>query len=541
MQKLHRSTALMPATRHRASSLLHYNADFKVLICRECQYAIQKSAIDSHLLKHKIYRGDRQNLLAEVAQLDILEPADVGQPCSSSLPIEALPILHGYRCSIARCQHLTVSEKRAKRHWSEVHGQGKALPSLSEINSSVNLQTFFRGTKVKYFQVSPSAGRTVNGADDKNGFQHAQQSDVDLESHYMRTGVDTANASPLLLDSQVTNSFPPGNTKPQASIHLDLEMFKYFHHFVSFTAPTLPGSSDYWQMKITSEALRHNGMMCGLLAIAVCHLAVFSTDQLDIRLYIERQGRLLNEFSSTLNQNTQSAMTQRTSEPEDPSRMFVDQIMSLMHCAKWAALENSIDRALLHAPGLEVILDAIRGCNIPTPDFSSSAMPEGGSQWNRSNTVQTRRRNDGSDSTGDSTLPVLLEYVRRLPLRMTEVLGKPKSAEDLFATLSAIDALVECCEISFVSDQMDAVWQSASEWLTKVSARFNAMLARHDPATMVVLAHWAAILVKRAELVGCWFLKGSSKSILQHIVNHLSATKPTVLCLVDSLLINQFE
>lgn len=51
--------------------LLEYDATYGVIICREYQYAIQQSALQSHLLQHKIFRSERTTLLASIAQLDI--------------------------------------------------------------------------------------------------------------------------------------------------------------------------------------------------------------------------------------------------------------------------------------------------------------------------------------------------------------------------------------------------------------------------------------------------------------------------------------
>lgn len=523
----------MPTTRLEASSLLHYNADFRVLICRECQYAIQKSAVDSHLLKHKIYRGDRQKLLAEIAQLELLEPADVVPPSPNSSAIEALPVLQGYRCNIAGCRHLTASEKRAKRHWSEVHGFGESLPPIREFTHSVNLQTFFRGTRVRYFEVSPSADKKVSGNDDKDCFDHVHRSEFDGGYHGHTGETSTTDTNCSISDSQISNPRPSGSANPQPSIELDMDTIKYFHHFIAFTAPTLPGSCDYWQTKVASEALPHKWVMCGLLAISICHLMVLNTDLSNIQSHTERQAIYSREFFRTFNYNAKLATKQDVAELKDQSRVFVDQIAGLLQCAQWAAEETSIDKSMQRALQIEIVLDSMRACSIRKP---SSSTTKPGSQVDQNNTERTIRPDEVSHSAEDPTLSVLLNCIRKLPLHMAEVLGKPDSAEDLFATLAAITALVESCELSFPSTRLDIVWEGASEWLTKVSARFNAMVVRHDPAALIVLAHWAAILVKRAEHLGCWFLKGASKMIRLQIVNQLSATNPAALRLVDRLM-----
>lgn len=122
-----------------------------------------------------------------------------------------------------------------------------------------------------------------------------------------------------------------------------------------------------------------------------------------------------------------------------------------------------------------------------------------------------------TSSTNDNTPSVLLDLLRALPFRMAEVFGRPEGAEDIFATLSAITTIAECCNVSFACNGTGVAWQGVATWLAQVPDHFNQMVWRDDPAALVVLAHWAAILVKPAEHVGCWLLKGSAKMIVLQI------------------------
>ncbi|RAO64318.1 uncharacterized protein BHQ10_000330 [Talaromyces amestolkiae] len=130
-----------------AGDLLHYNAQHKLLICLECKYAIQKHAVDSHLLRHKIYRGERQQLLSAISELEIPEAGGVRFPTEPCEPVDGLPVIDGYKCTArGGCGSLYASVKRMRRHWSESHG----LTDLPEgYASAVHMQTFFRGTKVR--------------------------------------------------------------------------------------------------------------------------------------------------------------------------------------------------------------------------------------------------------------------------------------------------------------------------------------------------------------------------------------------------------
>lgn len=61
--------------------------------------------------------------------------------------------------------------------------------------------------------------------------------------------------------------------------------------------------------------------------------------------------------------------------------------------------------------------------------------------------------------------------------------------------------LSECCEIRSACDEAGAAWQDMAAWLANASHNFDRMVGCHDPAALVVLARWAAVLVKRAEHV----------------------------------------
>ena len=75
-----------------------------------------------------------------------------------------------------------------------------------------------------------------------------------------------------------------------------------------------------------------------------------------------------------------------------------------------------------------------------------------------------------------------------------------------------------------------------AKWLADVPDHFDQMIVYDHPAALVVLAHWAAILVKRAEHVGCWYLKGSAKIVVLQVVRQLCTNGRAVLGLVDSLM-----
>ena len=533
----------MPAIRFGAGDLLEYSPEYSLLICRECEYAIQKNALESHLLRHKIYRGDRQRLLSSIATLDLLEPHDVPLPAPGSPPVDALPIFSGYRCTAAGCQHLTASSKRMKRHCSEIHGLGGSVPLSSSFARPAKLQTFFRGTKVRYFEVaSPTAPvaplvNTDDDGDDRDGNHEG----FEEESH----NATTATPPPT---SRVPAS--PGTAHRPSPADFNLETLTYFHHFVTVTSLTLPGAEDtqsakdYWQMHVVHRALRRRWLMCGLLAISAHHLAALAADTKTKRIHQEQEAQFSSEFSGGWGQSTECDLDFEAAEMEEEAKKSGEQINCLLCCAQWAVAEPMFDYDSVAPCQLLSIVSTIRGFTVPrfTPRYSGILNDghEREEELSVPGFLQTRNPSHVGDErtkfSTDNTPPMVLNRLRALPLRIAEGLGRPESPQDVFATLSAINTMIECCDFSFACDEVGAACQGVSTWLANVPEHFNQMVSRHHPAALVVLAHWAAMLVKRAEHVGCWFLRGLAKIIVLQAARQLSANGCAVLGLVESLM-----
>lgn len=541
-------SSIMPAIRFGAGDLLEYNSKYSLLICRECRYAIQKNALESHLLRHKIYRGDRQRLLSSIAQLDLLEPHHVPLPAPGSPPVDALPILSGYRCTAAGCRHLTVSSKRMKRHWSGIHGLDGSVPLSSSFARPVKLQTFFRGTKVRYFEVASPTAPLVNTDDD--GDDDGDEDDDDGEDDHEACEEEGHNATTATPPPPPRVPAPSGTAHGPSPADFNLETLTYFHHFITITSLTLPGAEDpqstkhYWQMHVVLRALRRRWLMCGLLAISAHHLAALADDTMTKRFHRERGVQFSSEFSAGLGQTTGCDLGLEAAEIEEEAKKTGEQIRCLLRCAQWALAEPTFDYELVAPCQLLSIMSTVRGCVVPDSTLRYSGIRNDGHGRQEELFVHgflhTRNSSHGgnphTNSSSDNTPSVLLNLLRALPFRIAEGLGRPESAQDVFATVSAITTVVECCDISFACDEAGAAWQGVATWLANVPDHFNQMVRRHHPAALVVLAHWGAMLVKRAEHIGCWFLKGSAKIIVLQVARQLSANGHAVLGLVECLM-----
>ncbi|KAL9609952.1 MAG: hypothetical protein Q9167_005304 [Letrouitia subvulpina] len=529
----------MSAIGFGGGDLLEYNSKYSLLICRKCQYAIQKNALESHLLRHKIYRGDRKRLLSSITRLDLLEPHDVPLPAPGSPPIDGLPILSGYCCTAERCRHLTASSKRMKRHWSEIHGLDGSVP-LSSFARPVKLQTFFRGTKVRYFEVTSPTVPLVNTDDD--GDDDDGEAACDEEGH---------NAIPVVLSPQPSVPAPPGIIQGPSPVDFNLETLTYFYHFSTITSLTLPGAEhpqsakQYWQTHVVLRALEQRWLMCGLLAISAHHLVSLAENTTTKQIHRDRGVQFFSEFSTGLGQITGCVLDLGAAKVEEEIKQTGEQIRCLLYCAQWPLADDGFDRELAAPCQLLSIMSTVRGCVVPDSTLRHSGIRNDGRGCQKELVVEgilhTRdslhAENPHTNSSNNNSPSMLLNLLSELPFRISEGLGRPDSSQDVFATLSAISTVIECCDISFACDEAAAAWQGVATWLVNVLDHFNQMVQRHNPAALVVLAHWAAILVKRAERVGCWFLKGLAKIVVLQVARQLSAKAHALFGLVENLMV----
>ncbi|KAJ0421401.1 hypothetical protein BJY00DRAFT_300834 [Aspergillus carlsbadensis] len=467
--------------------LLWYDARYSVLICRECEYAIQKSAIQSHLLRHKIYRDERRGLLAAIAELEILEPEDVPLPPARSPPIHGISIVSGYRCLVSSCGHLCASSKRMKGHHSEIHGQAKSSDFESSAQE-VQLQTFFRGNKLRYFEVTavPTRSNAVVGGN------NAQKSGGSGQRHEENVQAPESQA-----------------------LAPDLETLRYFHHFtteIMLTLPSIDDSADsgnYWTELVVPFALQHQYLMSGLLAIAACHLAALHEPLPSSHGHRQRSAAFAVHFF-----NTWKGSNWDTSISTDVAKAGT-QVACILTCISWTSPELTLDMSDIEAPGLH--------------SASTTAPRTLGARHRRISNLQRPPSSAPSDPADER-----LNQLHGLTSRMAEALGRPENIHDVLVTLEAIAALIECCELGYSSDGFNASWQTMIAWPAMVAEHFHGLVSADSTAALVVVAHWAAFLVQPVEDCGCWFLRGAAAKMLRVIREQLIQCRegPEVLLLL---------
>jgi hypothetical protein len=157
-----------PISSSEPHQLLNYVPAHRIVICKPCRYAIQPLAISRHLKDyHQIRRNAHRPFMRYVASLDLREPQDVVIPTIPEDPVPFLPVINGFACCIPTCRYLSISVKLMTTHWNTQHRSA----NLTDVRwRRAKLQTFFRGNRIKYFEVSqPDPGQECSGNQNSKG------------------------------------------------------------------------------------------------------------------------------------------------------------------------------------------------------------------------------------------------------------------------------------------------------------------------------------------------------------------------------------
>ncbi|KAJ5598522.1 hypothetical protein N7537_008606 [Penicillium hordei] len=401
-----------------------------------------------------------------------------------------------------------------RRHWSDVHNVSGPNDFASHARL-VKLQTFFRGTKLKYFEVSIARAAESQGSDEGGGHNRND------------SGVDEV---PSVVQPMPLSEF---------SLVVDLETLTYFHHFIITTCLTLPqveGSlpaSQYWGTYIVSLALQWRWLMCGLLAISAHHSAMLENETTAQQKHCERATMFRSEFFVGFNETMVNNSNTVSTETYKQMKKAAVQVRGIMNCARWTLTGFTANQENVLSPATSISWLQSLLCDVR--DFASSQL--GNSVEIGQSTGDDLQTSLGTNNPRGATAAptVLLNRLQMLPYRMVETFGKPDDEQDAPAILLGIASLVQCCNSVYESNFLSGGWQGISAWLNKTTDHFNHMVSLQSPAALIVLAHWAAILVKWTEIHECWFIHGFSGAIVSLIHGHLS-TDGGVQSLVEDLL-----
>ena len=316
-------------------SFLVYLLDYQLVICKSCKFALQPSAISSHLLRHQIYREKRQNLLDRVAKLHLLEPDQVSLPSEVIPAIPHLPVAAGHRCGLPSCGHLCISHKRMTQHLRERHAHVDSAKSVSR-SCHVYLQTFFKGNKVRYFEVEPSKTDAIpDSTRQSDRYRFVNGSDLE------------ENSSPG----------PPLGTEQCPLLHrtpetqLQIGDLLYMHHYTTVTGLSLTRGTEhvsFWTHDLPLQAANQPFLLHGILGVAAFHQAVLASDP-DVRRQHQSAG--LQHQSAGL--ATFRTMVDRPTPETSVALTTFARLLGVQNCAQ----------ALLEADGCSQT-DHVEGANI---------------------------------------------------------------------------------------------------------------------------------------------------------------------------------
>ena len=162
-----------------ANAEFYYDAYYKVLICK--YHGVAVVGLNGHLKDaHNLRRKDeRQPILDRYAGLVLVEPREITTPPPNGPPFEALrKPARAFRCD--DCSDILRSQKAMQGHCNRIHGWRVTKTDRTHW-SEVMVQSFFRGSNVRYFivQTEPDEGDSdstlASAASDRGEYNELRQ------------------------------------------------------------------------------------------------------------------------------------------------------------------------------------------------------------------------------------------------------------------------------------------------------------------------------------------------------------------------------
>ena len=126
-----------------------YNAQYKVLICREHKYGIAPDYVLRHLRDyHKGVPLATRNAIVNYSKtLDLAVPENIIVPVGIVHPIEGLTVVDGYQCTYHDCSELRGTDTSIKEHCKREH---RWLTITGTTWKKQAIQTIFDGSRRRY-------------------------------------------------------------------------------------------------------------------------------------------------------------------------------------------------------------------------------------------------------------------------------------------------------------------------------------------------------------------------------------------------------
>ncbi|MCJ1330647.1 hypothetical protein MMC10_007332 [Thelotrema lepadinum] len=459
--------------------LLEYDAEHRIVICTQCHYAIQPNAISRHLKDlHHIYRGQKRALLETLIGLELSDPLDIVLPGPEKPPVKSLPIDSGLACNNVDCGHLCITSKRMKRHWVTRHDQ-TGVEGISW--RPVRLQTFFRGSHLRYF--------IVNSIDDQTHQSNGATQDHQDSTNRASTRKSSANTWLASCSATDTND-------------------KLLEHYLAVTYKTLverDEEEDFWRTSILRLAEEHAFVMHAILATSALHLA-----------WLHPAQRRQNTVVATLHQQKALPLYQAAMDhPDEHNCHALFAFASILAVLEFAAPKGPEDLLLLESTddrdGLPRWLHLVRGgCTLLGFLWSSIAAGPARPLIGAGNIPV-----DVNQCPDDPALVALL------PLFSTgsDILQSADILE-LDVYKAALEDLRRVFAHSRINAESFKYRYLIQLWPANVPQVFIDLLNDLRPGALVLLTYYC-VLIKRAQ--GCWYLQGSADQLMGLVQNNLDA------------------
>lgn len=131
--------------------LVALNAEFNVLICTQCKYAVASNAISRHLGdRHKVPIKLRKQLDKYIQAFPF--PYDhirIQLPSNGSAPQPVVPVLNGYLCK--DCPYISQNRDVIRQHINAVHHKKRLADE--DLFKPVQIQSWFAQKRARYWTV----------------------------------------------------------------------------------------------------------------------------------------------------------------------------------------------------------------------------------------------------------------------------------------------------------------------------------------------------------------------------------------------------
>lgn len=457
------------------TDLFHHLPHHRILICKQCRFAVLPSAVARHLKElHHMHHPDRQQFVDYALGLNLADQHNITLPEPRQRPLPILPIIPGLACVIAGCGHLCATDKRMKMHWRTEHSNTKAHQPQGY---RVSMQTFFRGNQLRYFIVSPlPAASSLDSGADRTGTSGAEKPDKALGG-----------------DSHVTTTE-------------DLRLIQHFYKFTCIDSgfdivEEIAWSTIIPEIEAKTPFLRH-----GIIASAALHLAFLQPCQKQQYHLIaaNHQSLALPEFRTAI----------KSPNEDNYVALLIFTHLLIIHC--FARYENEED--LLLVRGQDELVSApdwlqiIRGTCYA---FQPVAKYITGLPGVILPMEIPMNEPPLEKSTYDARLHGLFDLVQSSATR--NIKGFTDVSYELVENLYRLSCALVVAE-AVQSQNRYSLWVALYLWPVRVSHGYLSLLKQRHPIALILLAHYCVLL---QPLDAHWYMRGYTKKLMCHIQGQL--------------------